>query len=105
MTDLPEGLQEAYDVLTGVLSSTMMATRDYEAATAAVEALVAPYRTAQKAYAAGSGLYSPHPAFHIRSEGERRWTTWPSDRPMPSVMDLLMLVHEKNDPAESPEDA
>lgn len=92
---LPEPLQELYETVVQYL--------EVEEARDALEALVAPYRAAQRAYAAGSGLYNPHPAFHVRTKGDRVWTTWPDDKPMPTLMDLMMLVHEA-DPAESQED-
>lgn len=85
--DLPENLQDLYETVTAHLE-----TREGHEA---LEELVAPYRAAQQAYAAGSGLYHPHPAFHVRTQGDKVWTTWPDDKPMPTLMDLLMLVHGK----------
>lgn len=105
MRDLPEPLQDLYDHILFVLDAHLPdEERPYTQQ--ALAALVEPYRAAQTAYAAGNGLYSPHPAFHVRTEGDKVWTTWPDDKPMPTLMDLMMLVHEKNDdPAKSQEDA
>lgn len=94
MKDLPESLQTPYDALKYLFESTL-ADCDARDALADLEALVAPYRAAQTSYAAGSGLYSVHPAYHVRNEarGEKKeWTSWPDDKPMPTLMDLLMLV-------------
>ena len=95
--DLPQPLQGLYE--------TVAAHLETQEGHEALEALVTPYRAAQQAWAAGSGLYRPHPAFHVRSKGDKVWKSWPDNKPMPTLMDLLMLAHEKNDPAESQEDA
>lgn len=105
MTSLPEPLQGLYDRLEHTLRVSAADPGDFLEALMVLDALVAPYLTAQEAYAAGNGLYSHHPAFHVRIKGERAWTNWPDDKPVPTVLDLLMLAHtKKSDPAESQED-
>lgn len=103
-TDLPGDLQKAVDHLRMIFSA-QLGPGDYAGALESLEELVTPYRAAQQAYAAGNGLYSPHPAFHVRSKGDKVWTSWPDDKPMPTLMDLLMLAHgKKSDPAKPRED-
>lgn len=114
MTDLPQDLQDLYDHLAYVLRAST-SPADAAECMDALNALVAPYRTAQKAYAGSHGVYVVGPAYLVRIEGQRAegskgkqgWHVWPDDRPMPSLMDLLVLVHEKNtdDPATIQEDA
>lgn len=92
--DLPEGLQTSYDALKYLFESTL-APMDAEEALADLEVLTQPLRTAQQAYAAGHGVYSPHPAYLVRNEGDPKWTPWPDDKPAPTLLDLVLRAHEK----------
>jgi len=97
--DLPEDLQTSYEALKYLFESTM-AQADADDALADLEVLTAPYRTAQNAYAAGYGVYSPHPAYLVRNQGDRTWTPWPDDRPAPTLLDLVLRAHEKHKEAQ-----
>ncbi len=102
--ELPEPLQELYESLQEVL----LATQEGEGKRATLmvlEELVAPYRTAQQAYAASHGIYRAHPAWLVRSKGDGEWSQWPDTEARPSLLDLTLMIHaKKNDPAESQED-
>lgn len=98
--DLPDDIQTSYDALKYLFESTM-APADAEDALADLEVLVAPVRAAQTAYAAGYGVYSPHPAYLVRQEGDKTWTQWPGDRPQPTVLDLLQHLMSVKDAEES----
>lgn len=101
MTDLPEGLQTPYEALKYLFESTM-APSDAEDALADLEALVAPYRAAQRHYAGSLGPYrfltawsvwkASEPASEIRTANEYTSTA-------PTLMDLVLKAAEKQEDA------
>jgi hypothetical protein len=90
---LPEDVQKAVDHLRMIFEA-QLGPGDRAGAEDAVKVLTDLIAYADSVYTAGYGVYTPHPAFLVRAAGQKKYLDWPSDKPVPTALELVLL-HRK----------
>lgn len=103
---LPEDVQKAVDHLRMIFDA-QLGPGDRAGAGDALKVLTDLIAYADSVYAAGYGVYTPHPAYLVRRGGDKKYTNWPDDKPMPTALDLVLLHRKYADrrkPLEAPDE-